>query len=284
MTHETSVSDRRLSIVRWLLAMTLPLAILSVLRAINEMKTPSWAPVNQVERVIEKDGRRFLFGGPKETDHFDITVFRLDPGMLHYGLGREAFPALISPKFDTVDIADQWLNELDRVLTVVGDNIVRVYPIRLLMRHEVVNDIIDGIPIFAAYCVLADLGAVYDRRVGGQTLTFGVSGYTYFDPAVWDGRDAFVLWDRETESLWWPPIGRAVSGPLIDRSLSLLDETMWSQMTWGSVRKVHPDAQVLKPHQEYSPPLLWPSLHLKDFDAPSSAQVKIAPRWPSVTP
>ena len=39
-----------------------------------------------------------------------------------------------------------------------------------------------GVPIFVAYCYLADLGAVYDRRLtSGHTLTFALSGYTYSD-------------------------------------------------------------------------------------------------------
>ena len=29
----------------------------------------------------------------------------------------------------------------------------------------------------------------------------------------------FVLWDRDTESLWWPLAGTAVSGPMIGRPL-----------------------------------------------------------------
>lgn len=40
--------------------------------------------------------------------------------------------------------------------------------------------------IFAAYCILANLGAVYGREIAFP-LTFAVSGYTYSDQDVWPG-------------------------------------------------------------------------------------------------
>jgi len=153
-------------------------------------------------KVFEQDGRTMLYGGQKDHEHFDITTTHLKTENLHYGLGREAFPALIEPEFDTVKLANNWLKPQSRVLTVKVAEEVKVYPVDLLVEHEVVNDVVVGKPIFAAYCILADLGAVYDRRLGDKTLTFGVSGYTYADVNVWDGMDAFVLWDRDTESLW----------------------------------------------------------------------------------
>ena len=232
--------------------------------------------------VIEgDDGTRLLRGGDDPSMHFDITTFRLNPANLRYGLGREAFPALIEPTFISADEADASLNPEAPVLAVHIEDEVRVYPIELLTHHEVVNDVVAGVPIFAAYCVLADLGAVYDRRFGDQTLTFALSGYTYADAEVWDGRNAFVLWDRETESLWWPPIGKAVSGPLVDRPLRLLDEAHWSQTTWGEVVEQHPHARVLEPGQDFERPDEWPGL-----DSPPPAPIAdaadppaIAPRW-----
>ena len=264
----------------WLLVVLLPLSILSVVRAVRTISSAA-EPIDTArpKRLIERDGRRYLFGGEREEQHFDVTEFRLEHEGLHYGLGREAFPALIAPTFQNGEKASQWLHDHDKVLTVnIGDT-VRVYPVRLLTRHEVVNDTVEGVPIFAAYCVLADLGAIYDRRVGGHTLTFGVAGYTYSDPDVWDGRDTFVLWDRESESLWWPPIGRAVAGPLIDRPLPLLDERSWSQSTWGASRHRFPSAQVLAPGQRFTPPEHWPRLRREDFTPDSSKDAKIAPRW-----
>ena len=109
----------------------------------------------------------------------------------------------------------------------------------------------------AAYCILADLGAVYKRQYGEQELTFALSGYTYFDEKVWDGLDGFVLWDRETESLWWPLIDKAVSGPLKDVKLLKLEDAKWEDVNWKKVKEKFPNAQVLKSGQDYERPKSW---------------------------
>jgi hypothetical protein len=233
------------------------------------------------DRVMEENGRRLLWAGDDKSDHFDITNFHLDAEALRYGLGREAFAALIEPTFVSAADADTWLEPSHAVLAVkIGDE-VKVYPLRLLQHHEVVNDTVGGKPIFAAWCYLARLGAVYERTVGEHTLTFAVSGYTYGDGQTWGGDQAFVLWDRDTESLWWPPIGKAVSGPLMDTPMKILDTDLWAQSDWATMREKYPDAQVLKPRQKMERPDSW---HRLDIQTPTTRPTTvpadaIAPTW-----
>ncbi len=198
------------------------------------------------KRVTKAHGRVYLWAGQAPDERFDITEFQLDPARLHWGLGREYFPALTDPKFEPVSAADEWLDDSRPVLVVkIGDD-VKAYPLQVLGVHELVNDMVGDRPIFVAFCPLAELGAAYDRRIDGRTHTFALSGYTYDDRNFWDGREAFVLWDRETESLWWPPIGKAVSGPLNETPMTLLDRELWAQTTWDVVKQNHPNALVLK--------------------------------------
>ena len=173
------------------------------------------------DRVEERDGKRWLYGGNEPGQAFDITEFRLDPKKLNFGLGREAFHALVDPKFGLPGDPGVSIHDRTRILGVVIDGEAKAYPIHLLRGHEVVNDTVGGRPIFAAYCILADLAAVYDREMAGHIFTFGVSGYTYADKSIWRGLNAFVLWDRDTESLWLPTIGKGVSGPMIDVPMQL---------------------------------------------------------------
>jgi hypothetical protein len=238
--------------------------------------------------LTERRGDRlYLHGGPQPDDDFDITGWSLELDQLRYGLGREHFPALIEPEFAPIDDSDGRKRERSGVLVVSIDGDTRLYPTSLLARHEVVNDVVAGEPIMVAFCPLAQLGAVYSRRIADHTLTFAVSGYTYVDPDIWEGRQAFVLWDRDTESLWWPPIGRSVSGPLIDEPLPLLDETYWSQTSWADAIAAHPDALVLKEGQRSEIPDDWPTLKIdRAPDAPSrsSGDAPIPPRWGENTP
>lgn len=223
-------------------------------------------------RVVERDGKEYLFGGEEPRQDFDVTQFRLEPGQLHYGLGREKFSALIAPEFLSANEASHSLGEKESVLGVWIGGEAKAYPIALLTRHEVVNDVVGGRPIFAAYCVLADLGAVYDRQLGEHTYTFAVSGYTYSEPSVWNGLQAFVLWDRDTESLWLPTIGKGVSGPMIDVPLQLVPKDYWERTTWGKFKAKYPDAVVLKPDQTMSPPASW-----ERYTGPFPVKTKVDP-------
>lgn len=240
------------------------------------------------ERLIEREDGLYLWGGMDESQHFNIDEFRLEPTKLEHGIGRETFPALIEPAFESIEAADEWLSNDERVLVLEMGGEVRVYPIELMTRHEVVNDVVNDTPVFAAYCILADLGAVYDRRIAGHTFTFALSGYTYADADVWDGMDMFILWDRETESLWWPGNGRAVSGLMLDTPLPLIDEKHWSQTTWGWIKDRYDEADVLQPGQDMDPPDNWPRLTAEDLQAAADEQrraaeededVHIAPHW-----
>lgn len=188
----------------------------------------------------------------------------------------------------TVEEADRFYNDDAPVLVVKIEGETHVYDIFTLLEYEVVNDRIGGQPVFAAYCLSAGSGAIYDRQYGDYELTFAVSGYTYREPEVWEGKRAFLLWDRETESLWWPPIGRAVSGSLNETPLKLLDLALWAQTTRGEVKRLHPNAQVFESHVEFTPPTEWPRLDIDASDLvgkgvttrpASDERDSIAPKW-----
>ncbi len=181
--------------------------------------------------------REMLYGGKDSTQHFNVSNSSLEKKQFHYGIGREAFPALIKPEFISIKEADSVWVDSTRFIVAYSGNDVKAYSVKDLTRHEVVNDILDNKPIMAIYCILADLGAIYERRYSNKELTFALSGYTYYDNEVWNGLDGFVLWDRETESLWWPLIGKSVSGSLKDVKLLEMDKVFWEDTTWKNLEK-----------------------------------------------
>jgi len=228
-------------------------------------------PLNQPKESVKKErpiavengkflvinGQRMLYGGEDTSHHFDISNCDLIDDQFHYGIGRETFPALIEPEFISVETADSIWPDSARFLVAYAGEEVKAYSIKDLTRHEVVNDSLNGQPIMAAYCILADLGAIYDRNYSGQVLTFALSGYTYYDPAVWNGLDGFVLWDRETESLWWPLVDKAISGALKDVKLVQMDTNQWDDVTWNTIKENYPNALVLKSGQDFLRPTEW---------------------------
>lgn len=229
-------------------------------------------------KIFTEDGKKYLWGGEREEQHFDISNCELKDDQFHYGIGRERFPALIKPEFTDVQDAKSYFENTDRFLLLEMDGTVKAYSVKDLTRHEVVNDEVNGQPIMAAYCILADLGAIYERTIGGREYTFALSGYTYFDPEVWDGMDGFVFWDRETESLWWPLIGRSVSGKMKGTPLTVLDEQYWKQTTWKDVVNNYSEAQVLIPGQDFERPKKWKTY--KDVQPVKKQKGKaVAPRW-----
>jgi hypothetical protein len=68
----------------------------------------------------------------------------------------------------------------------------------------------------------------------GKPITFGVSG------RLW--KDALVMYDRETGSLWSHVTGSAIRGPLTGQSLRPIPA---SHTTWGQWKRLHPDTLVL---------------------------------------
>ena len=226
-------------------------------------KAEEVAPVNK--RPVSVDNGKFLsngdqkmlYGGKDSLQHFDITNYDLKDDQFHYGIGREVFPALLQPEFINLEEASKVWDDSTRFLLAHSGDDVKAYSIKDLTRHEVVNDVLNEKPIMAAYCILADLGAVYDRNYNGKELTFALSGYTYYDKKVWNGLDGFVLWDRETESLWWPLVGKAVSGKLKGVNLIELDESLWKDTTWKDIKENYPTVKVLKSGQDFDRPKSW---------------------------
>ena len=66
-----------------------------------------------------------------------------------------------------------------------------------------------------------------------------------------------MLWDRETESLWWPLIEKAVSGPLKDVKLLEMDGSKWKDVKWNYIKTNYPNALVLKSGQDFERPTKW---------------------------
>ena len=124
--------------------------------------------------------------------------------ILSGGPPKDGIPALSDPSF--IAVADETrIGGREPVMAVeIEGEIPRAYPIRYLTWHEIVNDVVGDTPVAVTFCPLCNSGLVFDRRVGGELLTFGVSGKLR--------NSDMVMFDRETESWWQQAIGTGIVG------------------------------------------------------------------------
>jgi hypothetical protein len=148
------------------------------------------------------------------------------------GPARDGIPALDQPRTLPAAAAD-WSDD-ERMLGVVVGGEARAYPVAILNWHELVNDTLGGRPILVSFCPLCGTGLVFDRRVAGEVLRFGVSGLLY--------RSDLLMYDRESESLWSQISAEAVTGPRLGARLSLLRARL---ERWDRWRAAHPETTVL---------------------------------------
>ncbi len=149
------------------------------------------------------------------------------------GPPRDGIPAIDAPRFVPAASARE-LKPTDRVLGLRLEGEARAYPVAILNWHEVVNDVLGGVPVAVTYCPLCGTGVAYKAEVDGRPLQFGVSGLLY--------NSDVLLYDRQTESLWSQILSRAVSGPLRDQALTMI---ALEHTTWADWQARHPDSAVL---------------------------------------
>jgi len=213
-------------------------------------------------RIYDVNTQTYLWAGQDSSWHFNITDWELNECNLNYGLGRETFPALLEPQYDDISTIPNKYNDAEQCIVLHTRSEVKIYPYKEMVTYEVINEYVEGRPIMIAYCVLADLGAVYTREYCGEEITFAVSGYTYFEDNIWEGLDGFILWDRDTESLWWPLIDKAISGEMHGTYLEKHDEGNWEVLRWNEIKQKHPNASVLKSGQTQAIPVSWPRIQI----------------------
>jgi len=134
------------------------------------------------------------------------------------GLGqidpRDVIPPIDSPVFETVAAASQWIGPREPgALVRLGDE-VRFYPLGILTRHEIVNDVIGDVPVAVTFCPLCNTSLTFDRRVDGEVLRLGVSGLLR--------NSDLVMWDSTTLSLWQQITGEAIVGELAGTKLEVI--------------------------------------------------------------
>jgi Protein of unknown function (DUF3179) len=179
--------------------------------------------------VIDPDFRLFLKPG---VEH-EIRLEEIAWG----GVPKDGIPALTNPKHTAAADAT-WLQDDELVFGLEIESDARAWPLRVLDWHEMLNDVVGGVPVTLAYCALCGSGILYDARVPGHDgpFVFGSSGFVY--------RSNKLMYDQTTHSLWHQFTGRPVVGSLTGSGIALevLPVTI---TTWRAWQAKHPDTKVL---------------------------------------
>jgi len=156
------------------------------------------------------------------------------------GPPRDGIPSIDSPQFVAADKAG-FLDPDDRVLGITHGGRSKAYPVKILNRHEIVNDWLDERPVVVTFCPLCGSGVAFSGAVDGRELTFGVSGLLY--------NSDVLLYDRETGSLWSQIAAKSVNGPLKGSEL-----TQWptQHTSWEDWRQRYPETRVLSTDTGFS--------------------------------
>ncbi len=167
-----------------------------------------------------------------ETD-FETTIIELDE-VISGGVPRDGIPPIDRPVFDDVKSVRR-LSDKSPVISLTIDGDSRAYPLEVMTRHEIVNDVVGELPVAVTFCPLCNSAIVFDRRVDGKALRFGVSGNLRFSD--------LVMWDDATESWWQQLTGEAIVGDYAGRKLDMASSQL---ISFGLFRARYPQGKVLR--------------------------------------
>lgn len=168
----------------------------------------------------------------------------IDPGQLQSGgPGKDGIPALLTPKFMTVEQARDWIAPNEPVVVLTLGETTRAYPLQILIWHEIVNDELEGLPVAVTFCPLCHSAIVFDRRITEHTLTLGVSGFLRHSD--------MMMYDHQTESLWQQFSGEALVGDLVGHTLKRLPSQI---LSFEQFANVAPQGFILSQDTGYTRP------------------------------
>ena len=151
------------------------------------------------------------------------------------GIGHGDIPSINNYAVLPMNEALMSLEPDDPVFIVPLPDAVHIYPQKVLVWHEVVNEVIKGEPYCISYSPLSGSLAVYYARAEQQNLIFDADGRLF--------NSNTTLIDRNTGSLWSQIWGMAFDGPLKGTGLDILP-CYWTR--WKYAREVYREKENVK--------------------------------------
>lgn len=171
-----------------------------------------------------------------------LAGWDIPTGEVAQGTGFDGITTLNDPPFFTFNQLKVdpetgfFLDDNDLVVVVTLERETKVYPHAILDWHEVVNDVVGGIPVSITYCPLTGTAKVWQRVGTDISSYFGVSGLLY--------NSNVLPFDRSTESFWHQLEARGVFGDRLGKQLTIVPHI---ETTWGSWKQFEPNPLVMSP-------------------------------------
>lgn len=182
-----------------------------------------------------------LFSAAQSHPDFPRDVWRTDWSRhsvplseIEVNLPKDQIPAIDHPRFISNGAAQKWLKKNEPVVALVIEGRARAYPLQILMWHEIVNDLLAGVPITVTFCPLCYSALAFDRRIGSQEYLFGVSGALRHSD--------LIMYDHETHSLWQQLSGEAIVGEMTGFILHAIPAQI---ISFEQFQDAYPDGDVL---------------------------------------
>ena len=147
----------------------------------------------------------------------------------------DGIPPIDNPTFETIESADNWLRDVEPVVLLTIEDDARAYPLQIMTWHEIVNDIVNNVPVVVTFCPLCNTALVFERfEHEGELLTFGTSGNLRHSD--------LVMYDRQTQSWWQQFSGEGIVGFFTE---TLLTPVPAAIVSWADFKAKFPEGQVL---------------------------------------
>jgi hypothetical protein len=219
-------------------------------------------------------------GQSVDTYGFDLSNLRTNGGaFVASGNPRDFFQSLDQPQVlpghemlaYNAKLRSKYVVTADRVIGVEINGTSRAYPLNVMNVHEVVNDELAGVPIAVTFSPLCDSAIVFDRRVNGKPLQFGVSGLLLDSNLVMYDKQPDVVAQTSlnsqdakpaiqvsvnadqsppvsvpsASSLWSQMAAMAIAGPAGGTTLAQIPNV--NVCTWKHWLATHPTTEVILP-------------------------------------
>ncbi len=181
--------------------------------------------------ILTGCGKDKVFSPSKNVSKGNDWLVSTDD-LLISDFGKDRIQSIDSPHF--VDVLNAELTNNNIVYAFRFKDVIKVYPQRILERHEIVNDNIEDYYYVVTYCPLTGSAIAWNRTIDDTITEFGVSGHLY--------NENLIPYDRNSNSYWSQMKLSGIRGYYGGTSLT---ESLLVKSNWETIRTAFPNSRVL---------------------------------------